>query len=422
MRSVVFPLLSLTILAGFAQAQTAPGLLTQDQPSKVFDGSSTTFKSMGSTQIMGIAFYKLATNAPGTWTACLTVNTLSSTYGGSSTKQSIVMGTYDMEKKTFTPDKRANALNTAGSDFGLHISKPLGRYAVLDHPSGAVISERLKFGPKDAYPKPVIISGVAGSYVDPAIGRVNSQLMLFWVDGATAPNQISMAPLSKSTSGWSIDTKKRVIIAKPRISTNLVHSPSPITDSRGEVIGLIMAERAGNESNIYFKDSLDVKRPHLLLNKHTYWQNNGGITGGRFHWADASSTPTAYYAKSVESRGAWIIGGSAKIGTNISIYGGFDNSSKPWLPNLTLLMASLKIGATQIPIPGIQHALGLDIKTLFPNFGFLTYKDKSQRAVVSFPVPNDKNLVGAKLFLQGLSIQPKPQIMIFTNTTQLNIL
>jgi len=420
MRPYLSPILGLTLIAGFAQAQLAPGLVTTDQPSTVFDGSTATFTGIGATQIMGLSFYKLATNTPGTWTACLTTNALSAAYGGSAT-QSIVMGIYDMEKKTFTPDKRANALNTSGNDFGLHISKPLGRYAVLDHPGGPMISERLKFGPTDAFPAPTMISGAGGPYVDPAIGRVNSTLMLFWVDGSTANNQISMAPLVKGASGWSVTLTAKVLVAKPIIATNIVHSPSPITDAKGEVIGLIMAERAANESNIYFKDSLDVARPHILLNKHTYWQNNGGITGGRFHWADASSTPTAYYAKSVESKGSWIIGGTAGIGQTISIHGGFDNSASPFLPNLTLLMASLKIGATPIPIPGMQHALGLDLKTIFPNFGMLTYTDKEQRGVVSFPVPNDKTLVGTKLFLQGLSIQPKPQVLIFSNTTELNI-
>lgn len=426
MRTCLLPLLApisaLTVLAGIAQAQTTPGLLTKDQPSKVFDTTTTTFKNLGSTRIMGISFYQLATNTPGTWTACLTVQALSATYGGGSS-QSIVMGIYNMEKKTFTPDKRANALNTTGNDFGLHISRPLGRYAVLDHAAGPVISERLKFGPKDPFPKPKIISGPSGAYVDPSIGRVNNTLMLFWVDGSTANNQISMAPLIKSSSGnWSIDTKKKVIVAKPNVSTNIVHSPSPITDKKGEVIGLFLAERAGTDSNMYFKDSLDLKRRHLLVNKHTYWQNNGGLTGGRFHWADASSTPTPYYAKTVEAKGSWIIGGTAKIGNLISIWGGFDNSANPWTPNLTVLMASPKLSPTQIPIPGIQHSLGLDIKTLFPNFGILTYKDKSQRSVLSFPVPNDKGLVGVKLYLQGLSIQPKPQTLIFSNTTQLNIL
>lgn len=420
MRTALSSLLGVTLIAGFAQAQLAPGLVSKDQPSTVFDGASSTFTGIGASQIMAIACYKLATNTPGTWTACLTTNALSATYGGSAT-QSIVMGTYDMDKKTFTPDMRANSLNSSGNDFGLHISKPLGRYAVLDSPGGAVISERTKFGPTDAFPTPSIISGVSGTYVDPSIGRVNSTLMLFWVDGSVAPNQISMAPLVKGTTGWSINTTAKVIVAKPLVSTNIVHSPSPITDAKGEVIGLILAERASSESDIYFKDSLDLARPHIKLNAHTYWQNNGGITGGRFHWADASSTPTAYYAQTAESRGSWLIGGTAGIGQNISIWGGFDNSSNPFLPNLTVIMASANLGTTAIPVPGMQHALGLDLKTIIPNFGIITYTDKEQRGVLSFVVPNDKNLVGAKLYLQGLSIQPKPQVLLFSNTTELNV-
>ena len=51
------------------------------------------------------------------------------------------------------------------------------------------------------------------------------------------------------------------------------------------VARLWLAERLGNDSNMYFKDDLDPKNPQMLTVDGSVWLNNGSILGGRLYYA-----------------------------------------------------------------------------------------------------------------------------------------
>ncbi|MFQ5504624.1 MAG: hypothetical protein ACE5F1_07500, partial [Planctomycetota bacterium] len=285
--------LSCIVLAtGLVAAQVPPGFTRGEQPSKVFDINKPPFASganmTGGNAIMQVSFTKLPINKPGTWTACLTVRALNPAYGGDSSRQAVLMGVYDrtVNPPTFTPNKFANALNSNGTnDFGLMLGGSAGQYAVLDKASGAHIAERSNFAVAFGAPKP--IGGVTGTYVDPSLGSVGGQLVLFWVENG----QIVMANLNKDASGnWSIAATSKGAVATTVRSGGQLHSPTPINGADGDTEGLFLSDRVGTASDMYLADDLDPRTPHVLINTHTYWQNNGGIDGGMFEWADASSS------------------------------------------------------------------------------------------------------------------------------------
>ncbi|MEZ5990230.1 MAG: hypothetical protein R3F30_14145 [Planctomycetota bacterium] len=416
-------LLSLLALSGPAFAQSPPGIIKGDIPSAVFDASTNgQLAQLGATGCMAVSIYQMVTQkGTGVWTACITTYGLSTTYGGSgsTTQQGVVMGVYDKVKQTFTPTTQANSLNlSSGNVFGMHVFGPFANYAVVDQPSGPVIAERTT--PTAAYGTPKPISGISATYVDPSLGNVNGSLKLFWVDTVSSTG-IFMADLKKDTSGnWSIDTKTQVLVAVPNVSGNIVHSPTPIHGPDGDVEGLFLAERNGNESNMFFADDLDPKTPHGLVNAHTYWQNNGGVAGGMFIWADASSTPTPYYQAAVEGFGSWLVGDVETLNGTMDLHAGFDNTTSPFAPNITVVMLSGGLIAKPITLTGFFGEFGLDLTTLYTPFTTLVHKDASELASVAFVIPNDASLKGTYA-IQGLSIQIKPQVLCFSNTAKMII-
>jgi len=414
-------------LPALAQGPVSPGLSSVDQVSKVFDINKAPFtgtSGTGGNAIMQISFEKIVGDSAGTWTVGLTVQALNTTYGGDSSSQCVLMGKFDQVKQVFTPSLDGKALSSTNHDFGLMFEPTLGRYCVFDRYDlsnnhlGVFFASRSNF--TQPFGKPVQISGIQGSGVgDPSIGNVGGKLKLFYA-GSNPTQGIWMADLDISNLSAPKAVGTPVLVSTGHTSGAIAHSPSPITGADGDVEGLFLASRVSSASDMYLADDLDPSTPIVLVNTDTYWQNNGGVAGGTFHWADASSTPTGYYVATAESQGAWLLGDIEALNGTMNITGAAHNpTSSPLIPSITVLFISGGFGSP-IQLPGWNGSFGLDLRTYAP-FGAMTHSDASEMASMSFPVPNLAQLKGITFIVQGLNVHPVKQLYTWTNTARLTI-
>ncbi len=446
MRSTL-SILSLSLLAGVASAQTGPGIIKADSASKVF--VSTNFDALklyvtGATRkwISQVSMNQILGDGPGFWTTCLTVNGLASQYGNTANSQTagfVLMGRYNAKeanpKKAFVPNKFANAMNkVAGGNFGLMIGGTRGQYAIVDWNDGVYFSKRTTH--LRPFPAPVKITGISNTYVDPSVAtfdinpnKAGDETVVFWVSTyGTAPNSFSrilMSELdhSKFSTGTVQLVGKPVVVAditRGTSGTIQVHSPTPVLDRAGKVHGLMVAERVGNDSNMFFKGDLTFAKGHeqqLFLNG-TAWNNNGAVPGGTLMYADSEATRTPFYLAIGQSGVAWLAGGQVRVGGSGSVVGAVADVNPG--PNVTVILMSIAVGPA-LPIPGFTGKFALNLAAV-STLGAMTHPDASERGTFPVTIPNNNAFKGVSLALQGLSIdQGASTQLTFTNTAWLNI-
>jgi hypothetical protein len=369
-------------------APTPPGGFPPPKPTPAF-------RSLGSA-VQQIYLDRLPGDNPGQWTACITQ------------AGQIVMGTYDQTADTFTANQQAAAISS-GSPFGLMLEPRVGRYAVFDRSTGVFFAAR--GAPGVNFTTAAQVTGVPGTYVDPALGYVGGRLKLFYVLAGMG-NGLVMQDLDVTNLQAPFVTGTPVRVANATTAARRIHSPTPITGPDGDVEGLFLAERdAAGDSDMFFKPTLDPAVPHLLVVNGTNWRNNGGVAGGRLLYSS-----TGVGIEHVDA--AWLLGDEEAPGGTLDVFGSVFFRTAP---AATVVFLSTGVGAAiLLPPPLHVGALGLD-PVLLLNLGSLNHPDASQGGSLRLPLPNDPSMSGARLAIQGLSFVPATASYAFTNTAWLRV-
>ncbi len=417
MGKITLSLLSAGLLAGFVSAQgipgASPGVIRGQQISKAFDTKKLTKVGTGVTQV---SLVHLPNNPAGTWTACLTIQRLTTAYGGTGQVDGVVMGLWNMANGTFTPNTLGNKMNTGHKgEFGLMIEPKLGLVAVVDKSDGVYLSKRTVF--TLAFPAPFKIKGVPGTYVDPSVGTVGGKLKLFYVATFNNVAGIYMSdlvvPANMSATNPPSITGTPVLVSAKVQTGGLVHSPSPMMGPDSDIEGLYMAERVGNDSDMFLANDLNPSTPTLKVADNTAWMNNGGFAGGVLHMANS-----AHYASGSDELGvAWLLGDNEKVGGTMNITSGvFRESAAVVMP----VFLSLKLLPAAIPISGFIGKLGLDPSVII-SIGNIAHATPDQRGSLAIPLPNNSALKGLVLPIQGIAFEVAKGRKTFSNTAWVKI-
>jgi hypothetical protein len=375
---------SLLVFAG-----VSPVLIAQAPPGvSRAEAATSAFSALGANYVQG-QFERFG-NPAGTWTGSITNGA------------SLEVGTYNQVTQTWTPNTEAAALNPDTGNFGL-MQERTGRYCLFDRADGVYFSYRT--GPGANFAAPVKVTGITGTYVDPAPCWSGGKLQAVW----TTFTSIVMQELDITTLTAPKVVGTLVTITNRIGASGTIHSPTPVNGPDGDIEGLFLAESLGTD--LYFKAGLDPAVPHILMVDTPAWANNGGVTGARFIYSRSG-------AKDVEA--AWMTGDVEAPGGTVDIGCGAP-STKNSAVTIVWIAAST-IAPISLPAPLNVGKYALDIGTLIP-LGTIVHGDASQYGTMSFKVPNDTKFKG-KLAIQGLSFDPAtaPAIKwVWTNTAHVVI-
>lgn len=357
---------------------------------------------------------RLPGDAPGVFTCCLT------TQSKATTPPDVVMGAYDQSKGTFTPSKEAKALNTANFEYALSLEPVLGRYAVLirsktnSPPFDYLFAARAKAG--QAFPAPVKISGVPAGTYGLSLGRVAGKLKLFY--SAPPYSAAVMHDLDITNLGTPKLTGKPVVVALPSSSTRKIFLGYPVTGPDGDVEGMLLDEgTAIFNASLLFQAGLDPKRPGSVVVASCGAKcaiAYPTVAGGRLLFSTQSPGKPSTI-RDVEV--AWMLGDVVRPGGTADIVAAVSRSPKA---NTVVMMSTGLVAKLKLPKPFDVGHFALNLSTSFV-LGVLSHNNASQRARMSFTVPNDVSLRGVRAALQGLSFDAKTHPLAFTNTCWLDV-
>lgn len=378
---------------------TGPSLGKITLPAPIFSAAGGTVNqcSLGKSGIGGLA--------AGEFHMCMTVTNLSTFYGGAG-GQDVIMGkvSWASGSPVFTPNTMANNLNTTGNVFGMMIDTKNGNYASVDWPTGPMLAYRAaNVLPFDA---PVAITGATGPYVDPAVAYVDDKLVLFWIVGL----DVHMAPLSTTITGGKL-TAASVGTSTAVISIgNQSHSPTPLPDSTGNVMGFWFASLVGSDSDMHFKSMLPSTTAHTKCWDTTGWLNNGGVAGGHFLCADSGIS----YAALQEGEGYFMMS-NTDIDTTTAAPLKIRIAGLTGTPSIcsSTMGISLKT-ALPVALPGLLGEFALDTTILLLIGGpTITTKDE----VAELSLPSNAGLKGLSLAVQAVINPTDPGLTAsFTST------
>lgn len=389
--------LSTVALAAFAQAQVAPGEISPSTASTVFtSGTGGNVPGQGFGQIN---LLRLPGDAPGTWTACLTMLSGLPAANGGVGSYDLLMGKYDAVNGTFTPNLEAAALNSSGVEFGLMLDTT-GLHAVFDRATGVFYANRAN--PTANFGAPVQVTGITGTYVDPALGYVGKQLMIFYA----ANNDLVMQPLDISNPAAPKVTGTATVVVKSTGGT--LNSPTPITGPDGDVEGLWHATLTSSDNDMCWANSLNPADGFVVVVDTTTWINNGGVAGGTlFHAGPNNATYSAF-----ELDVAWMLGDEVQPGGTVDLFGAFPRQKNA--PGVTAVFLSGGLLPNPVTVPGFGGQLAIDVVTL-SYLGAMAHPDASDRGSLSFGIPKDTGLIGATVRCQGVSVDPSTLTATLTN-------
>ena len=311
-------------------------------------------------------------------------------------------GIYNRNTGTYTKNTDIDANNTVGSEFALGISDDL-LTAVWDDPAGVRFATRastaVPFGATQ------VVNGVTGVYVDPNFGRINGQLVVLWVSGATT---ISASDFNPATGNA---TNTRVVATRTGASGS-IHSPTPMNDATGATRGLVVCESLGTWTTM--TSSNDGTTPNFqFLQRGTNWLANGDCNGGTVTVAEAVG---ATYGSPVEI-GICALTGSTIPSTggnaNLTMYMPTKNTGTPYTG--TVLVGTL--GTAGIAIGGIvvgNFSLNLAGFITLPGIPF-----NNAAGTASYNFPVGAFPIGTKLHAQAAVVDTTNVKIYLSNTAQL---
>ena len=414
----VVPVLVSALTAPLCAQGVPPGLSSPFARSTVFDTTRAPFAGCMN-NLQQIAFQVLPCNAPDEFTVTMTAGNLCATYGGSGAALGLIEGTYNVTTGVVTLTTNANAIQTPGSQhFNLQLEPGTGRYCVFDRFSSGFAYQGIFFSSRPACGMPfgaaVAVQNVASPFAsgaDPSLGYVGGQLKLFYaatINGATSIYMDGL-DLTNLNAPRALGTP---VLVRPSSRGGNPNSPTLITGPDGDVEGLWHADQLGNANDILFAPTLDPTLPSQFAYQNTFWKNNGGLAGGRLMCSDG----TIGYTQIGEAHGAWLLGDEEAPGGTADLFGGawFGSGSVA----VTVVFLSSGVG-TNLSVPGMNGAFALNVNPLII-LGSMAH-DARQLASTSVPIPNDPSLSGARLAIQGLSVDLLANVGTFTNNAWIKV-
>ncbi|MFQ5505048.1 MAG: hypothetical protein ACE5F1_09670, partial [Planctomycetota bacterium] len=364
------------------------------------------FNSVHGNDIRQVFHVRLAGDAPGSWTTCLTVGGLPSFFGGDGKSRGVLIGTFSPFRGTFLSKLEAKALNSTGHDEHLQLD-PSGLWAILDRPGGVWLASRTRVG--TAFASPVKVSGF-GNLLDvhPALGPVGGSMKCFYSD----KKNILMQDIDLKGARLS---GTPVVVSRPLQANAKPYAPTPIPGADGDIEGLWYSEEVGtNDSDMLWAADLDPGTAPIVQIQRNDWTNDGGIAGGFISFAH-NILPRWHV---MHSEGAWMLGDVEKLGGKADLTIAGVNHSLP-APLASVVFASLS-PAPPVPVPGMNGAFALNLSTLLV-LGATTHPDASGMGTLSLPLPTSTAFSGLRLSLQGLVVDAVKGSKTFTNTARLVI-
>lgn len=258
----------------------------------------------------------------------------------------LMSGTWDENAQTFSKNLDVDALNSTGSEFGGTVSPDLLTIA-YDSPNDVRMARRSSKTVPFGSPQPIL--NVSAGYVDPHIASVDGVLRLFYAD-----QDLGGIWSGRLETGYVWDVK---LVVEDRGPTMSLHSPSTITDAKGEAIALIYSRITGpGESAAVFSSALDASldaTTYEMVRISGSWLNNPTATGGLIRYAQSSGGYMDPFELSVvgsSSTGLPSEGGLCKI----------DVFSPPSKGGGLPMLATVAIGqlaSSGLQVPGIAGSL-----------------------------------------------------------------
>lgn len=357
------------------------------------------------TNVQQVHMIHLPGDAPNVFHTALTVAGLPAANGGVGGTD-LLTGKYDVLTDTFTPNTEAAALNAAGTEFGLMFHHT-GLHAVYDRlPGPPILAKRASLGS----PWQVVgtITGLPSqSYYDPALATFKGRTYLLHVLGTG----IAMTAIDLNTGALS--TPSGVIVNAAR-SGSTANSPTPIVDSKGELIAISHHDVLGSDNDHYMSMDLDPATPALLFNDTPTWTNNGGFIGGRFY--DAESTPSPYHIFAIDA--FWTTGGRAPVGGAMELRAFVPPSATPG-NQVSWLLIGAGFLQPPLPVPPFVGMFGLNNVLITLPLGM--HNNLNGEALLTVQVPNIPGLSGAKVPVQSFTLHPTTGTGTVGNTALLTV-
>jgi len=352
---------------------------------------------------------------------------LSSTYGNAGAT-GMCMGLYDRSVATpvFTPNTMANKMNPATGEgvFGLMIENRDGLYAVCDWASGVRISSRKTNS--DDFHDPILVTTatgtpVLGTYVDPAVAYIKGVLHMLYVNPygriVRRPFLLLHGGSNGELTSAELQGPERDTVITTAATT---HSPTPMCDSTGELLGIFYHKTVSGDSDAHLKSGTHLADFQGDVNDEAGWQNNGAVLGGTFVSANSAAVPG--YSKARARNMAWLLASRPSVGTNMTVQMGCHNSGIAGVPPTMTVYAALA-NMPALALPGINGFLGINpAPVLLPIFG-VAIPTLEGRAEFTIPVPNDPTIKGFALPIQGFAtiVTANGVVGVFSNTTFIRI-
>ena len=343
----------------------------------------------------------------GLWRAAVTVTGLPAARGGAG-GHDVLSGTYDPILDIFTPDLDAAAFNTPGNEFGLTFSTDC-RFACCDD----LTSGGVKLGKRASTSQPFAgVTSVTGlpsqPYFDPALVGYQGRDHLATVFGP----DIALWPVDVSNAAVTGGPFIVIAASGPGRFTN---SPTPFCDSNGEVIGFWYYEYSGFDNDLYFACDLQWQTAETPVLDQPGWQNNAGLAGGRFLYANANG---GYHVAAIDTN--WWTGGRAPIGGTMEVRA----FAPPTASNETLTswaLLSTSFLSSPVAVPPFNGLLGVNLTGPAVVVPLGNHDNRTGEAKTALRVPNRMALRGGEIPAQVLTANQTQGTLTLGNDAKLTI-
>jgi hypothetical protein len=432
MHKLTLALLCAGFSSSFLSAQAGPGW-TDAGAGPAYDHAAFDISlfpaAMGATGVSQVAHCDngLPGLTPGQFAVSMTIPGLSAAYGNTGAT-GMCMGLYDrsVTPATFTPNTMANKMNpvTGEGVFGLMIENRDGLYATCDWQTGIQMSSRKTNS--DDFHVPITVTTqtgtpVLGTYVDPSLAYIRGTLHLLYVNAYAriVRRPILLAhggPNGELTLAELQGPERDMIITSGATS----HSPTPMCDSNGELVGIFYHKTVSGDSDAHLKSGTHLADFQGDVNDEDGWQNNGGVFGGTFVSANSAAVPG--YSKARARNMVWLLASRPSVGTNMTFQMGCHNNGIAGVPPTMTVYAALAT-LPALTLPGINGFLGINpAPVLLPIFG-APVPTLAGRTEIQLPVPNDPTIKGFALPIQAFAtiVTSSGVEGVFSNTTFIRI-
>lgn len=263
------------------------------------------------------------------------------------------------------------------------------------HPVGngaAIVASRSALGTQFGNMAPIM--GVPGGYIDPQLGRINGQDVIFYVaaNNGIEVGDIDLDPNS-SNYGWVTNVRQAVAPQGSIPGFQFCHSPTPTYDSTGDAVGLIFSVYALNSGSDGFYSSatdetlfpaaiaVNGMGPYQFYDDGGDWNANPASLKGSHFYADASGgygDPLRIESMICSSSSIPSSGGTVKNVVMLPLSMANDN-----------VVVAVNYGLVPLPNPIDLNTLGIPsygLLCIAPVFSMAGLQVTNSEATASFPL------------------------------------